>query len=381
MVRRPGVLRPMILWLLACGEVPTYHADIAPFVGASCLPCHASDGASGLPLDDVASVRAMGPAMSAAIEAGRMPAGNVDRGGTCGDFTGPAPVDPLDAQLLQEWLDDGAPEGPVVDLEQPAEVRFEADEAYAIGPLRDDGANRCVVIDGGDPGFLRALRVTGEPANAIHHAMLFTLRGPSDVAAARALDAADPEVGWSCASTPNVQGAVLAGVWTPGDPIVAFPAGTGVELPGGPMIVQLHLGADDARATLELETTDAVEHVLAYVPVAATNFALPPGEASVSWTETFPLAAPDLRVYGVMPHLHTRGRALSLRSPDRCLVDAPRWDYRWQELASYTTPVTVRSGTPLTLSCTFSTLDATTTTVWGERAEDEMCMVFLLASR
>ena len=80
-----------------------------------------------------------------------------------------------------------------------------------------------------------------------------------------------------------------------------------------------------------------------------------------------------------MPHLHSRGRSLTLSTEEGCLVDAPRWDYRWQELASFTAPVALRSGEPLTLTCTFSTLDATTLTVWGESADDEMCMVFLLA--
>ena len=166
------------------------------------------------------------------------------------------------------------------------------------------------------------------------------------------------------------------------DPIVRMPQGTGIALPGGPLLVQVHLGAGSgASATLELEHAAVVEDEVAFVPIAATHFALPPGQATVSWTETVPLAAPDLRVYGILPHLHTRGRSLSIRSPDTCLADAPRWDYRWQELASYTSPVTLRSGTPLTLTCTFSTLDATTTTVWGETGDDEMCMAFLLASR
>ena len=373
----------MITWLLACAGPPTYHADIAPLIDASCLPCHAKDGASGLPLDDADAVRASLPAMLAAMQSGRMPAGNLDRSGACGSFTGPGPVDDLAIEMLEDWSDEGSPQGQIEDSEPTrTAIHFAPDEAFALGPFRDVGDHRCVLIDAdADASFLRALRVTGEPANAIHHAMLFTLPSASDVAQARALDAQDAAEGWTCGATPNVPGATLAAVWTPGDPIVAFPAGTGVPLPGGPMVVQLHLGTDEASALVELEHAATVEHELAFYPIAATHLALPPGEDDVTWTETVPLATPDLQVFGVMPHLHARGRSLSLRTDDTCLVDAPRWDYRWQELASYTAPVTLRSATPLTLSCAFSTLDATAPTVWGEGADDEMCMVFLLAAR
>jgi hypothetical protein len=83
-------------------------------------------------------------------------------------------------------------------------------------------------------------------------------------------------------------------------------------------------------------------------------------------------------VYGVFPHMHARGVRLVLRA-DQCLVDAPEWDAGWQEVAFYEEPVAVAAGTRLELSCTFDTRGAAGTTVWGERREDEMCMVFLLA--
>jgi hypothetical protein len=85
-------------------------------------------------------------------------------------------------------------------------------------------------------------------------------------------------------------------------------------------------------------------------------------------------------VFGVFPHLHGRGQALTLEAGGDCLVDAPTWDYRWQEAAWFTTPRPLSSGTPLRLSCTWNTEDADGITVWGESAEDEMCMVFLLAA-
>ena len=94
----------------------------------------------------------------------------------------------------------------------------------------------------------------------------------------------------------------------------------------------------------------------------------------------------DLDVFGVFPHMHIAGRGLRIVAFDRgqtepptCLVQARRWDYDWQELALYDEALALQDGATLDLTCSFSTLDRTETTPWGEDTLDEMCMVFLLA--
>jgi hypothetical protein len=370
-------------WLAACDPAPTYGDDIAPIVDRSCVPCHAAGGASGRPLDTWADARTLGHVALAELASGDMPAGNLDRSGACGEFTGPEPVSDDDVATWSAWVDGGMQEGPTPQI-HPVETAFSADAAFALGPFAASADNRCFLVDEGvEPGFLTGFRVTASRADAVHHAMLFTLPTGSDLARAQALDAEDPAVGWDCYADPGIPGAALAAVWTPGDPVVELPNGTGVALPGGPMVVQVHFGAagDGATARLELALTGHVDRELAFVPIAATGFALAPGDAAVTWTETIALATPDLDVFGVFPHMHARGRALTLRAPDDCLADAPRWDFGWQEVAFYRDPVPLASGTRLELSCTFDTSDAAGVTVWGETSDDEMCMAFLLAAR
>lgn len=374
-----------IALVVGCHTGPTYQHDIAPFVQASCLSCHSDGGASGIPLTTWEEVREVAPAALAAMQSGRMPAGNIDRTGECGTFAGPAPVTAEDIERFARWVDEGTVQGtPEAASPAPPSPAFSADFRFEFGPFDGDiGEHRCMLVEGdADPGYLRALRVEVSDPGAVHHVMLFTLPSPSDVEGARALDAEDDAPGWACEGVTGLPGAMLAAVWTPGSPVVAFPEGTGLALPGAAMVVQLHLGSATARAGAEahidLDVAAAVDRPLRFLPIAATGFLLPPGEAAVTWTETHPLAASDFDVVGVFPHMHAQGRELLLRSPDACLVHTPRWDYTWQELAFYTEPVSLSSGTPLELSCTFSTLAATAPTVWGESATDEMCMVFLL---
>ncbi len=389
MVRRHDRLFAVIALMLmgvGCDSGPTYHQDIAPFVAASCLSCHDVDGASGLPLTTWPEVRAAAPAALAALRSGRMPAGNIDRSGECATFTGPEPVHTEDIESLARWVEAGSVEGAVVDPESAvAPPPFSVGQHFEFGPFQsDEGEHRCTLVEGDpDPSFLTALRVESSSPGAVHHMMLFTLQTTADVASALTLDAADDAPGWACEGPTGVSGASLAAVWTPGSPVVTFPDGTGLALAGGAMIVQLHLGRasvrTEATVTVDLTLATCVAHSLSLIPIAATGLSLPPGKPVVHWTETLPLPAPDLDVYGVFPHMHAMGSALSLRSPDECLVQAPRWDYGWQELAFYEQPVSLASGVPLELACQYSTLDTDEPTVWGESATDEMCMVFLLA--
>ena len=91
---------------------------------------------------------------------------------------------------------------------------------------------------------------------------------------------------------------------------------------------------------------------------------------------------------GVYPHMHALGRRLSLRAwLDRtvpeptCLVEVPRWDYTFQELALYRAPLRIAAADPeLAIECEHGTLGVDRQVRWGERMEDEMCMAFLVTA-
>jgi hypothetical protein len=354
-------------------------AHVRPLLETSCLECHAAEFATYQGARDNAH------AMLAMVEAQLMPPGGIDRSGACNTFEGPRPLRDDEIALLRSWIDDGLIGPASADIDGPPdppetiENGVTASLAIAAG---DDETQRCFVVHVGARGFLTGVSLRAP--RVVHHAMVFTVDD------AATLPDANGEA-WPCDGVPRAssgESASLAFAWTPGRNAVLFPEETGVALTSR-VIVQVHeygaLAEGDARvAELTLGVSEHVERALTIVPVAHAGFSLAPGAPLVDVTRPVSLPAGD--VVGVMPHLHVAGRALSLRSSDgssddgACIVDAPRYDFAFQEVAFFTSALHVEPATTGTLTCTWDTTDRTAPTRWGEGSLDEMCTAFLFVA-
>jgi hypothetical protein len=387
------------LWLAACGgrgegTAPTYGADIAPMLNRSCAPCHSGADPSLPDLSNVTGARANALAALAAVRAGRMPLSNIDKSGSCQTFQGPAPLTAAEQDLLSEWTSSGMDEGPAaVPWQAPSlsgAIEASLPEPYTPRPSDAEPLDdhRCFLVDAAlaHDTWLTGFEVEpGVPA-LVHHVLLFSTTSDADVAAARALDSADPLPGWACFGSPGIDGATLAAAWTPGQRVVELPSGSGVALPARPLIVQLHYrvgdGTQSDQTRFRFRLADTVTQPLRFVPVAAPDFALPPGAPDYRYQQQVPLSFdPHATLLGVFPHMHLLGTSLHLSSQDTCIVDAPRWSYGHQELALYREPFQLGAGAQLTLTCTWDTVGRTSVTTWGETTSDEMCMAFLLLAQ
>ena len=84
----------------------------------------------------------------------------------------------------------------------------------------------------------------------------------------------------------------------------------------------------------------------------------------------------DAKVWGVLPHMHQKGKRITVKGPNACLVDIPQWDFHWQQQYFFNQPQVVKQGQKVTLSCTWDNPTRKTVT-WGESTEDEMCLAYL----
>jgi hypothetical protein len=314
---------------------------------------------------------------------------------------------------------------------------------------------RCFLLDPRltSPAFLTGVAFTpGNPA-IVHHAILYRAT-PAQVSAARAKDAAPGGTGWTCFGDPGLPAGAgdpvaslddaswLAG-WAPGTGEQLFPAGFGMPLAAGSMIVlQVHYnlraggGTDDSHVLLRLAPGSAHLRALhTSLLVAPVELPCPPGRTGplcdrgtsildlmsrfgrgagttvaglqmlCGGSLTAPRAGPtqscDRRVtrtetiLAVAGHMHLLGRSITVELDPgtpraRVLFSRPVWDFDDQRAQVLAVPVTVRPGDRLRVTCTH---DATLRdrlpelkglppryVTWGAGTTDEMCLGILLAA-
>ena len=83
------------------------------------------------------------------------------------------------------------------------------------------------------------------------------------------------------------------------------------------------------------------------------NIDIPPGDSHYTITDSFMLPV-DVEVEAVQPHAHYRARDVRgiATLPDgttRALIDIADWDFRWQHVYRFVTPVRLPKGTTLSM--------------------------------
>jgi hypothetical protein len=115
---------------------------------------------------------------------------------------------------------------------------------------------------------------------------------------------------------------------------------------------------------------------------------LPAGQpdASYSWTLSFEElglgALPELQLRGVMPHMHEYGRSYRMHlstggEAAECMAEVKHWDFHWQRMFFYETPVRVTPESELSVDCRYDTSEAQAPVQPGWGTRNEMCAAIL----
>ena len=365
---------------------PTFAA-VAPILSEHCIACHQDNGIAEFPLTSYADAKAKAARIKPAVQARRMPPSNADNSGSCGTFENARWLTDAQIATLSDWVDAGAPRG--TGPEQLTVVEPEHLAGADVGATLDIGGTyvpyasaaddyRCFVVDPGlkDDRILVAYEVVpGEP-RIVHHALLYVLPANQVAAQAAALDDAEPGLGYRCFGGAGVDGAVPVAGWAPGTPVTRYPEGTGVRIPGGRLaVLQIHYnlaaGALPDHTRVRLKLAESVPHE-AYVNIMTNaDLSLPPGKCWSPPRLTAKLGdGPGVDLLGVYPHMHLRGRTLRVErvrdGQTTCLLDVPSWEFHWQQAFFYDSPVELRAGDHVRVTCGFDTRADTETVTWGE---------------
>jgi hypothetical protein len=270
-----------------------------------------------------------------------------------------------------------------------------------------------------DPGITADTFLSGvvlEPGNPnlVHHAILYRV-DPGQVAAARAKDATDPRLGWSCFGGPDLPGnsdalgglnsAPWVAAWATSGGEQRFAGGTGQLMKAGSrLILQMHYnllnggGADSTAVKLRMAPAgSALQPLQTLLLPAPVELPCPAGQAGplcnrdasvfdvvrrfgqqagrtvaglqllCGGSLTAPRAGASqscarpvtetLQLHAVAGHMHLLGRSIQidlLRADGSTLrlLDDKVWNFDDQRATVLSAPVTVHPGDRLKVSCT-----------------------------
>ncbi len=422
-------------WLGCATDAPPDEVDwdtLAPVLESRCAGCHQPGGAGPMDLTTAASAAEWAESMAVATAARTMPPWLVRSDGSCGTFAASEALTDEQVALFARWAEAGAPPGSGRPLDPPRPPTLDRVDVELATPLdwpvpegdvfAPTDEYRCYELPNPsdqDWFFTGSEVLPGDPA-IVHHVLLMVVdpegygwdeRTNSEVMAD--LEDDDPRPGWDClgtvGGTARERGMPIE--WAPGQGAVTLPDGLGVRVrPQDRLVAQVHYsmpsvdlrGRSDST-TIHLRTSDQVDRE-AYFAIpdkfVESVFSLPPdvlpaGQESVSYT--WEMDADELEFYAyqevprdayellaVLPHMHQRGRTISLHverpGRDECLVDVPRWDFAWQRMYTYATPIPLAPGDRLVVECTYDTRDATSDVTPGWGTGTEMCLMGMLVT-
>ena len=374
---------------------PNWSEDLAPLVYRECVGCHRTGGVAPFPLETFEDAFAAGVALTVHTASRHMPPMPVDGSGSCNTFSNARWLTDDEIALFAEWNDAGKPQGdpslapdlpePPPSLDEP-DIVLDPGEEYLPNDALDDDY-RCFVIDSGltEDQYITAYEVNPGDARVVHHAIVYEPTSDSVAQDIADLDAAEAGPGYTCFGGVGVDAEPRV-LWAPGGGYVQMPQDTGVLLTAGrPLILQVHYnlknGSFPDRTTVELSLADEVAQPAIYQPIGDLDMVLEPGLEDATTTREFSAFVISAVVHGVIPHMHTLGRELSVTTDadgeDHCLVTVDRWDFHSQNAWWYAEPLRFDSVDSVSITCSYDTTDRTEQVRWGEGTQDEMCLTYL----
>jgi len=375
----------------------TYAHNIAPLIADRCGMCHHPGGSAPFSLLTYDDVRKRATLIGEVTRTRLMPPWKVDPGD--GPFVGQHPLTDAEIASIRQWIEEGAPEGDagalpaprrwpdgwqlgapdvIVTLPQPYQLQAEGADVFRIFVMPLPATRR---------RFVRGLEFRPGNAKVVHHANIRIDR----TTASRALDEADPGPGYSGVIARSAQypdGHFLG--WTPGQVAPLLPADLAWPIDGPTdLVVEVHMQPSGkpeiVQPSIGLYLTDTPPaRVPAMLRLGRQNIDIPAGDPAYIVTDEYVLPV-DVEVQAFQPHAHyrahdVRGDATLPDGTVRRLLHIADWDFRWQHVYRYVSPLHLPKGTKLSMRYVYDNSPGNVRNPehpprrarWGQRSSDEM---------
>lgn len=394
------MLAVLLAAVLAPPAVPTFTRDVAPIVWRRCASCHRPGEIGPFSLLTYGEVKRRATQIGIVTARRLMPPWKPAPGR--GDFEGERRLTDGELDLIQRWIAGGTPEGDPRDLPPMPSVLTSAaawqlgtpdlvvrmPEPYTVRAGGGDVFRTFVVpIPTTQPRYVRAIEFRPGNPRVVHHANI----GIDRTRSSRQLDAKDPEPGYVGGMVPDArypEGQLLG--WTPGQVPHTAPPGMSWQLePSSDLILQLHLQPTGKPEPLQVSvgfyfTDDAPMRTPLGLRLGSETIDIPAGDAAYAISDEYRLpVAVDL--LALQPHAHNLARRMEAQAtlPDgatRWLIDIEDWDFRWQDVYRYRSPIRLPAGTTIRMRYTYDNsadnprnpARPPAHVVWGQNTTDEM---------
>ena len=365
-----GLAAALLLVSSARAATPvTYYQKIAPIIYENCSPCHRPGESGPFPLLTYEDVKRRATLVATVTKSRYMPPWLPEEG--YGHFEEERRLTSAEIQLIQDWVQQGTPAGPVAAAPKPPKFAGEwqqgqpdlilrAGQPYHLAP---DGQeifwNFIMPVPITTSRWVKSIEVRPGNPRVFHHANVIIDRSRSSRrkeiapgAGFQGMDLAIEE------DTFDPDGHFLS--WKPGsEPVVEPPGMAWRADPGMDLILNVHMRPDGKPETVSPEIgiyfTDKPESKYPMLVQLEHDAAIdiPPGDKDFLLTDdiTIPM---DVNVLAVYPHAHYLGKLMEgyATLPDgtrKWLVRIPNWDLSWQGVFRYKQPVFLPKGTVVSM--------------------------------
>jgi Flp pilus assembly protein TadD len=376
--------------------LPVTYRDIGPLLNERCAMCHHPDGPAPFSLLTYEDAKRHARQIAAVTKSRYMPPWKVDPAD--GPFIGQHPLSDREINVIQRWVDEGASGEDaqkssrrplaggwqlgkpdlVVTLAEPYTLQAEGTDVFRIFviPIPTDSEK-----------FVRGLEFHPGNAKVVHHANIRV----DHTAASRALDDADAGPGYNgliLRSAEYPDGHFLG--WTPGQIAPLLPADLAWRLPKGTdLVVEVHMQPDGRNELVQPSIgfyfgDDPPTRTPVMLRLGRQTIDIPAGQGQYVIQDAYVLPV-DVEVQALQPHAHYRAREVrgDATLPDgtsRRLLLITDWDFRWQHVYRYVTPLSLPKGTTLSMRYVYDNSEENPRNPehppkrarWGQRSADEM---------
>jgi hypothetical protein len=398
-----GLVMGIATWAVPA-TAATFHKDVEPVLQKHCQGCHRPGEIGPMSLLSYTEARPWAKAIKVALATEKMPPWFADA--KYGHFANDPRLSPAEIKAINDWADNGAPEGdkkdapppmtfndgwnikPDMVIEMPKDFHIKATGTINYQNIR-------VKVNFPEDKWVVAAEMRAGNPKVVHHMRAIVLP-PGASWMAKAVPGEAYEEG-SEGMGGAKEGTDLLGKYNPGLGAQIFDIGGSAKFipKGSDIVFNLHYTSIGTEAT----DRSKVGLVFAKEPPkqrywmspgtpAAFNLVIPAGDNNAEVVSEVTIGINSAKLVYIQPHMHLRGKDYELRviypTGETETIFKAKWNFDWQIGYQLAKPLTLPKGTRILAVAHYDNSinnkfnpDPTKDILWGDQNWDEMQSGFL----